>query len=79
MFRSLWRFGVFNAVQSVCFDAVRFSYCVQERKRRSLKRLSEPQLFKTDQNVVVSAPTGSGKTVSFTLERYVRSVAQDYY
>ncbi|GAA5888947.1 hypothetical protein JCM5296_002752 [Sporobolomyces johnsonii] len=45
MFRSLWRFGVFNAVQSVCFDA----------------------LFKTDQNVVVSAPTGGGKTVLFEL------------
>ncbi|GAA5951948.1 hypothetical protein JCM21900_000099 [Sporobolomyces salmonicolor] len=45
MFRSLWRFGVFNAVQSVCFDA----------------------LFKMDQNVVVSAPTGGGKTVLFEL------------
>ncbi|TNY19881.1 P-loop containing nucleoside triphosphate hydrolase protein [Rhodotorula diobovata] len=44
-FRSLWRFGVFNAVQSVCFDTV----------------------YKTDENVVVSAPTGAGKTVLFEL------------
>ncbi|GAA5835706.1 hypothetical protein JCM9279_004624 [Rhodotorula babjevae] len=43
--RSLWRFGVFNAVQSVCFDTV----------------------YHTDQNVVVSAPTGAGKTVLFEL------------
>lgn len=42
-FRSIWRFGVFNAVQSYCFDSV----------------------YGTDENVVVSAPTGAGKTVSF--------------
>ncbi|GAA6048956.1 hypothetical protein JCM3770_007137 [Rhodotorula araucariae] len=45
MFRSLWRFGVFNAVQSVCFDTV----------------------YHTDENVVISAPTGAGKTVLFEL------------
>ncbi|GAA5999340.1 DNA helicase [Rhodotorula paludigena] len=45
MFRSLWRFGVFNAVQSVCFDTV----------------------FHKDENVVISAPTGAGKTVLFEL------------
>ncbi|GAA5900381.1 DNA helicase [Sporobolomyces salmoneus] len=44
-FRSIWRFGVFNAVQSVCFDIV----------------------YGTDENVVVSAPTGAGKTVLFEL------------
>ncbi|GAA5906230.1 hypothetical protein JCM8208_000668 [Rhodotorula glutinis] len=43
--RSLWRFGVFNAVQSVCFDTV----------------------YHTEENIVVSAPTGAGKTVLFEL------------
>ncbi|GAA5989083.1 hypothetical protein JCM10908_001151 [Rhodotorula pacifica] len=45
MFRSLWRFGVFNAVQSTCFDSV----------------------YSSDDNVVISAPTGAGKTVLFEL------------
>ncbi|GAA6026781.1 hypothetical protein JCM8097_005857 [Rhodosporidiobolus ruineniae] len=45
MFRSLWRFGVFNGVQSACFDSV----------------------YHSDENVVVSAPTGAGKTVLFEL------------
>ncbi|BGP46261.1 ATP-dependent DNA helicase MER3 [Rhodotorula kratochvilovae] len=45
MFRSLWRFGVFNAVQSVCFDTV----------------------YHSDENIVISAPTGAGKTVLFEL------------
>ncbi|BGP54086.1 ATP-dependent DNA helicase MER3 [Rhodotorula sphaerocarpa] len=45
MFRSLWRFGVFNAVQSICFDSV----------------------YGSDEHVVVSAPTGAGKTVLFEL------------
>ncbi|GAA5826052.1 hypothetical protein JCM5353_004194 [Sporobolomyces roseus] len=44
-FRSIWRFGVFNAVQSCCFDSV----------------------YGSDENVVVSAPTGAGKTVLFEL------------
>ncbi|KAK4053120.1 ATP-dependent DNA helicase MER3 [Microbotryomycetes sp. JL201] len=42
---ALWRFGVLNAVQSVCFDTI----------------------FQSDINVVVSAPTGAGKTVLFEL------------
>ncbi|GAA5969973.1 hypothetical protein JCM11641_000215 [Rhodosporidiobolus odoratus] len=45
MLRSLWRFGVFNAVQSACFDTV----------------------YHSDASVVISAPTGAGKTVLFEL------------
>ncbi|KAG1891431.1 P-loop containing nucleoside triphosphate hydrolase protein [Suillus subluteus] len=45
MFRSIFKFGVFNAIQSICFDAV----------------------FHSDENMVISAPTGSGKTVLFEL------------
>jgi hypothetical protein len=44
-FRSIWRFPVFNAVQSYCFDSV----------------------YGSDENVVVSAPTGAGKTVSSSI------------
>ncbi|THH28499.1 hypothetical protein EUX98_g5689 [Antrodiella citrinella] len=42
---NLFKFGVFNAVQSECFDT----------------------LMHSDANMVVSAPTGSGKTVLFEL------------
>ncbi|KAL7283636.1 hypothetical protein ACG7TL_003072 [Trametes sanguinea] len=45
MYRGLFKFGVFNAVQSQCYDSV----------------------MNTDENMVVSAPTGSGKTVLFEL------------
>lgn len=45
MYRSIFKFGVFNAVQSTCFDTV----------------------YHSDSNVVVSAPTGAGKTVLFEL------------
>ncbi|SGZ22278.1 BQ5605_C022g09467 [Microbotryum silenes-dioicae] len=45
VFRGLWKFGVFNAIQSTCFDAI----------------------YHSDRNVVVSAPTSSGKTVLFEL------------
>ncbi|KAF5387524.1 hypothetical protein D9757_006603 [Collybiopsis confluens] len=45
MYRGLFKFGVFNAVQSSCFDGV----------------------FHFDKNMVISAPTGSGKTVLFEL------------
>ncbi|KZT07825.1 P-loop containing nucleoside triphosphate hydrolase protein [Laetiporus sulphureus 93-53] len=45
MYRSLFKFGIFNAVQSSCFHKV----------------------IDTDENMVISAPTGSGKTVLFEL------------
>ncbi|KAI6028575.1 hypothetical protein F5J12DRAFT_889093 [Pisolithus orientalis] len=44
-YRGVFKFGVFNAMQSTCFDKVLYS----------------------DENLVVSAPTGSGKTVLFEL------------
>ncbi|CAD6901784.1 unnamed protein product, partial [Tilletia caries] len=45
MWRSIYKFPVFNAVQSTCFDSI----------------------YQSSRNVVVSAPTGSGKTVVFEL------------
>ncbi|KAI0372960.1 P-loop containing nucleoside triphosphate hydrolase protein [Pilatotrama ljubarskyi] len=45
IYRGLFKFGVFNAVQSQCYSIV----------------------METDENMVISAPTGSGKTVLFEL------------
>ncbi|KAK7467467.1 ATP-dependent DNA helicase MER3 [Stygiomarasmius scandens] len=45
MYRTIFKFGVFNAVQSSCLDSILHSR----------------------ENMVVSAPTGSGKTVLFEL------------
>ncbi|KAG1756350.1 DEAD-domain-containing protein, partial [Suillus paluster] len=51
MFRGVFKFGVFNAIQSICFDAVSFI-----KLRSDYLSLSEHV-----------APTGSGKTVLFEL------------
>ncbi|KAJ7578472.1 Sec63 Brl domain-containing protein [Mycena floridula] len=45
IYRGLFKFGVFNAVQSNCFEPV----------------------LQSNDNMVISAPTGSGKTVLFEL------------
>ncbi|KAI5117308.1 hypothetical protein M0805_005536 [Coniferiporia weirii] len=45
IYRGMFKFGVFNAVQSKCFDTI----------------------MQTRENMVISAPTSSGKTVLFEL------------
>ncbi|KAI9466064.1 P-loop containing nucleoside triphosphate hydrolase protein [Lactarius psammicola] len=45
MYRAMFKFATFNAMQSSCFNTI----------------------MKSEENVVVSAPTGSGKTVLFEL------------
>lgn len=45
MHRSIFKFGVFNAMQSTCFDTI----------------------YHSDDNAVISAPTGAGKTALFEL------------
>ncbi|KAG8734229.1 Sec63 [Ceratobasidium sp. 423] len=60
--RSVFKFGVFNAMQSQCFDTA----------------------VGTDSNMVVSAPTGAGKTVLFELSvirllRAENNVSQSAY
>lgn len=78
MFRSLWRFGVFNAIQSTCFDMVREFRLTLDRNEPITILRSELHLhlltadsnhthvlriYQSDRNVMISAPTGAGKTV----------------
>ncbi|SPO26839.1 related to HFM1 - DNA/RNA helicase [Ustilago trichophora] len=97
MYRSLFTFPFFNAVQSICFPKVSRSECPSlPQKKQSpegvrhpisskdtkqgrldvmkcteLMRLLPPscplQVLESGDNVVLSAPTGSGKTVVFEL------------
>ncbi|KAK0567856.1 ATP-dependent DNA helicase MER3 [Tilletia horrida] len=53
MWQTIFKFPVFNAVQSMCFG--------------SSNAIMHGQVFESDRNLVVSAPTGSGKTVVFEL------------
>lgn len=65
-YRSFFKFGVFNAVQSQCFDTVRFACLVTYVFKGSSSSLPW-QTMHSDENLVVSSPTGSGKTVIFEL------------
>ncbi|KAH7923546.1 P-loop containing nucleoside triphosphate hydrolase protein, partial [Leucogyrophana mollusca] len=56
IYRSVFKFGVFNAIQSTCFDAVLHSH----------ENLVGSQSFVSASSSVVT-PTGSGKTVLFEL------------
>ncbi|KIO34323.1 hypothetical protein M407DRAFT_218466 [Tulasnella calospora MUT 4182] len=57
MYRSVFKFGVFNAIQSQCFDT----------KEIRTTLFFPDKVVNTSQNMVISAPTGSGKTVIFEL------------
>jgi hypothetical protein len=59
MFRGMWRFGVFNAIQSTCFETVSLAllsclFCVARVSTTD----DFSQVYQSDKNVVVSAPTG---------------------
>ncbi|KAG8745618.1 Sec63 [Ceratobasidium sp. 414] len=63
--RGMFKFGVFNAMQSQCFATVsrrtlpHFYFC--------LLLTGHLQAISTNSNMVISAPTGAGKTVLFEL------------
>ncbi|KAG6907418.1 hypothetical protein DXG01_008990 [Tephrocybe rancida] len=64
MYRGIFKFGVFNAVQSSCFsDVRRYLPPAVAIKPELLFR----KIVNSDVNMVASAPTGSGKTVLFEL------------
>ncbi|KAJ7074112.1 hypothetical protein C8F01DRAFT_1360827 [Mycena amicta] len=58
VYRGIFKFPVFNAVQSTCF----------------------PTVVSTDENMVISAPTGSGKTALFELAiiRMLKQVGESF-
>ncbi|ETW86191.1 hypothetical protein HETIRDRAFT_235038, partial [Heterobasidion irregulare TC 32-1] len=61
MYRSLFKFGVFNAIQSQCFDSIMHTAeNMVLRGEISLNISDIPPYF-------ITAPTGSGKTVLFEL------------
>ena len=52
MYRALFRFGVFNAMQSSCFDMVR-----KQAPQRGRCHLWLSQIMKSDENVVSEIAT----------------------
>ncbi|KAF9052836.1 hypothetical protein BJ165DRAFT_1339967 [Panaeolus papilionaceus] len=64
VYRGMFKFGVFNAVQSTCFDYILKRNVNMVTQRVVLNSLPS---FDTTHRLVSIAPTGSGKTVLFEL------------
>ena len=61
----MFKFPVFNQVQTKCFPIVSGSFFVRNQGARQLTPCR--QLWLSDDNAVISAPTGAGKTVLFEI------------